>query len=56
MKKTLLRGAKKQKKFAYAGFFLFMKVVVVDFLFFAFYGKIVVYRIDCLEKEIKKRR
>ena len=36
--------------------FLFLKMLKVDFLFFAFYGKIVVYKIDCLEKEIKKRR
>lgn len=30
--------------------------VAVDFLFFSFYGKIVVDRIDCLEQETKKRR
>jgi hypothetical protein len=28
----------------------------VGFLFFLKYGKIVMYKIDCLEKEIKNRR
>lgn len=31
------------------------KEVEVDFLFFAFYGKIVVYRIECLEKAKRMR-
>lgn len=32
------------------------KDVEVDFLFFAFYGKIVLDRIECLEKGKKKRK
>lgn len=37
-------------------FFLEKRRLVVDFLFFRFYGKIVVDRIEWLEQETKKRK